>query len=161
MRVSSLLLKSTVYGSRFFILPSQCGSISKPRFSFHKTITMKKQKMIWRVVSVFVALEGSSVLFTAYVCDSSKAFPLLGLVVLLKTQRLKLWYHQKRSRTGIFWFFFCLFVLFLLINGCYVLFYMVVHDVLRSLVLEFGGTWFVLLVLYIPKHFHFISLYTS
>lgn len=102
MRVSSLLLKSTVYGSRFFILPSQCGSISKPRFSFHKTITMKKQKMIWRVVSVFVALEGSSVLFTAYVCDSSKAFPLLGLVVLLKTQRLKLWYHQKRSRTGIF-----------------------------------------------------------
>lgn len=91
------------------IHPSQCGSGSsgKTRISFHKTITIQKQKMNWQMLSVSVALKGSAVPFTAYLYDSSKASSLSSLVVLLKTQRLKLWYHQKRSRTGIFLFFFC------------------------------------------------------
>lgn len=102
-----------------------------------------------RCCQVFVALKGSSIPFTAYQYDSSKAFSLSSSVVLLKTQRLKLWYHQKRSRTGIFWFFFV--VLLLLINGCYILFYMVVHDALRSLVLGFRGTWFFCLFFKFPS----------
>lgn len=89
------------------------------------------------MLSVSVALKGPAVPFTAYLHDSKAFIFLSSSIVLLKTQRLKLWYHQKKkiSRTGIFFVVLCL-----LINGCYILFDMVVHDTMRSLVLRFRGT---------------------
>lgn len=90
------------------------------------------------MLSVSVALKGPAVPFTAYLHDSKAFFFLSSSIVLLKTQRLKLWYHQKKKNIKDRYFFFV--VLCLLINGCYILFDMVVHDTMRSLVLRFRGT---------------------